>query len=493
MSSLSNQTCENIYKLLTSELEGTIWKDVCFNKLFGDPVIDMHSVMAPATFEHWLSSIGSRDNQAFESHSVLWFQNFCEQLEAKGLINVDSTKRFYYPSGTTILKDAYHRAVRKCDIVLVRKLDNQTHGPALHHDGDINILTPDDSSRKFRHSWKDILVFGEFKASVKGDMRKDTILQLSSYARETFAAQPWRRFVHAFTVCGNLARFYFFDRVGVSISVGYDISADSIQGQNLFMHCLFSYINMTASQLGFDELYKDSNGNTFLPNTNSPTYLHLPNKRFQLHDTLHQTNGIVSRGTLCWLATEEGSDTTCVVKEAWRDSAMQSEAKLWDLAKQKCVLGCLDVLITHDGDSVSMKTTEENNIRCCLDYGRAGLIQWQYDSKISTSKKIGISKRNSAPPTPTPIYSGSITASKAQTSSRINSQKRPNPGNEDELPVTKRKCIRGVVQDRTRSFVVVSNVGVKLDWKIQPRELVETIRDAIKCALSLYIPPFFFD
>ena len=45
------------------------------------------------------------------------------------------------------------------------------------------------------------------------------------------------------------------------------------------------------------------------------------------------------------------------------------ETKLQDLAKQQYGVGCLDVLIAYDADSVSMKTTD---IRCSLDYGRAG-------------------------------------------------------------------------------------------------------------------------
>ena len=112
-----------------------------------------------------------------------------------------------------------------------------------------------DSAGKYKHSWKDILVFGEFKASFKEDMRKETILQLSSYVREAFGAQPWRHLVHAFTVCGHIAHFYFFDRVGVSISKSYDISSE--KGQELFMHGLLTYMKMTATQLGFDEWHKD--------------------------------------------------------------------------------------------------------------------------------------------------------------------------------------------------------------------------------------------
>ena len=100
----------------------------------------------------------------------------------------------------------------------------------------------DHSPKKFKHSWRDILVIGEFKASLKCDIRKDTILQLSSYVLEAFRAQPGRRFVHAFTVCGHVARFYFFDHVGVSISTSYDIS--SKHGQVHFMQAPFMALEL---------------------------------------------------------------------------------------------------------------------------------------------------------------------------------------------------------------------------------------------------------
>ncbi|OJD10190.1 hypothetical protein ACJ73_09900, partial [Blastomyces percursus] len=46
------------------------------------------------------------------------------------------------------------------------------------------------------HDWRDILVVGELKKSKDEIKTKGTLLQMSRYVREVFAAQPTRRFVH---------------------------------------------------------------------------------------------------------------------------------------------------------------------------------------------------------------------------------------------------------------------------------------------------------
>ena len=311
--------------MLQNELNGTIWKNVLFDKLF-EQIPQTDTVMESATFDEWLGNRKSSDDKAFERQGVLWFQEFSKRC-------TDSTGRFYYSSCDTALMDAYHGAKRQCDIILTRRLDNLSASA---------------------HSWNDVLVVGEIKRSYTEEMVKETILQLARYVREIFGAQPGRRFVHAFTVCGHRARFWFFDRVGVSISTVHNIS--STQGQKSFMHGLLSYMKMSALQLGFDGHYKDESGNTFIPNgVNNLAYLHLGDKQFKLIKILTKSHAICTRATLCWLAKEREcpsgctggcQDCFCIVKEAWRDSKLTAENELWKLASEKQVFGSLDVLVT---------------------------------------------------------------------------------------------------------------------------------------------------
>ena len=75
---------------------------------------------------------------------------------------------------------------------------------------------------------------------------------------------------------------------------------------------------------------------------------------------------------------------------------------------------------------------------------------------------------------------------------KTSTEKRPNSNPEcDGLPASKKpKCMADVVQARTRSFMVVGNVGERPDsedCEIQPLELVGTLRDAINCAYRFFV------
>ena len=140
----------------------------------------MFNVLTSSTFDEWLKHAKSTDNKAFEKHGVKWFQKFNQRIDDLGL---NAAGRIYYGSGDTHLKHAYHGAQRKLDICLSGKLEA--------------------SHAKSEHSWKDVLVLGEFKSNSNQDVGKCLILQLARYVREAFCVQPGRRFVHAFTVCGG--------------------------------------------------------------------------------------------------------------------------------------------------------------------------------------------------------------------------------------------------------------------------------------------------
>ncbi|KAF8418146.1 hypothetical protein EV426DRAFT_709849 [Tirmania nivea] len=512
---------------LGEELDGTIYKDVQgFDKLFhlDDSITlhDMETVMEPHTFTEWLRH---PDLKTFERNGVIWFNRFNERMRIQ-------SDRFYYCLG----------ALRKSDIVLTRKLADPLNGPGIEFGGG-NVASrntapgdtpdqalPDNSADsaaphytapgnpeaepdELRRLWKDILVIGKLKADPSDDLSRDTILQTAHSVQETFAAQPGRRFVHAFTVCGHVARFWFFDRVGVSISTCYNISTKP--GQNFFMRGLHSYMKMTASRLGFDERYKDISGDTFLPNIGTifPAYLHLEDKVFKLVKVLYWSPDIVTRGTLCWLAKEVGAtgcscecgnacdscDKMCVVKEAWRDSKLAPESQLWQLAKEKDVLGCLDVLIACEADIVYREIAcgriigeGQKNIRNCFNYTRAELVVRQWGSAPSGDNVSGrrtgtpatslLPKIHSGDEDQSDSHVGNLTEMCKPPSTKPSSSERDKPS--QLLP---RRKGAHVVEARTRSFMVLGNVGGALDsGDIQLVELVEVLRDAIRCHRSLY-------
>lgn len=60
------------------------------------------------------------------------------------------------------------------------------------------------------HDWKDVEVIGELTMS--NNKKKAKLLQIGRYVRNVFSIQPTRRYVHAFTLCGNEMQAWVFDR-----------------------------------------------------------------------------------------------------------------------------------------------------------------------------------------------------------------------------------------------------------------------------------------
>lgn len=278
------------------DLSRTIWRDECFDKLLGDPATDMYTVMNPDIFSDWLSLAKGEHPKAFENHSAMWFRTFTEQIKPKALSMMGLR-----PSGCTTplagiyLRDACHGAQRKRDMVLTRKLDNQTPPAILtigcdYPGGNVMsrssmvvamnpvvispvvippvVMSPVVMCSVMMCSVVEQPVFRRplsvihlVNINTRGRTSWSLARSIQTSKRTWRKAQPGRRFVYAFTVYGHLARFCFFDRMGASISTSYDIS--SKQGQTLFMHGLLSYMKMAATQLGFDERYKDNEGNPF--------------------------------------------------------------------------------------------------------------------------------------------------------------------------------------------------------------------------------------
>ncbi|EDN07437.1 predicted protein [Histoplasma mississippiense (nom. inval.)] len=113
------------------------------------------------------------------------------------------------------------------------------------------------SLQETSHNWKDILVIGELKKS-EGEIRtKKTLLQMSCYVREVFIAQPTRRFVHAFVVCGTKMETWVFDRSGPYSSGIIDVYDNSKQ----FFQVLVGYTMMSDEELGLDTfITRNENG-----------------------------------------------------------------------------------------------------------------------------------------------------------------------------------------------------------------------------------------
>jgi len=80
-------------------------------------------------------------------------------------------------------------------------------------------------------------------------MWKKKFLQLATYMRDVFAAQPTQRFVHGFLLFDTQMQLWVFDRSGAYSSDTFDI----LKQPDRFIRAVNGYALMTDKELGLDE------------------------------------------------------------------------------------------------------------------------------------------------------------------------------------------------------------------------------------------------
>lgn len=190
-------------------------------------------------------------------------------------------------------------------------------------------------------TWADILVIGELKKSRARPHSPEIVVELANYVRQIFIAQQRRRFVHAFTICGDQMRCWVFHRGG-----GFTSGFLSIQLQPVrFLSVILGYARMNEAELGFDPtLVQQPRGFLSLTCTlpdNTSRRMILEAKPVCI------TPSIASRGTTCWSAKFDGDDEfNYVVKDAWRPECSVSEGILLAEAQKAGVKGIVQY-VTH--------------------------------------------------------------------------------------------------------------------------------------------------
>ena len=169
------------------------------------------------------------------------------------------------------------------------------------------------------HDWRDIEVIGELKASDRGV--KDPLVQLAGYAREVFASQPTRRYLHAFTICGSLMTTWVFDRSGCYSPASFNTH----EQPERFIRVIAGYTMMDEEQLGLDTFIERDGDRHFVrvQHEESEVRLELQPK------PLIRQRAIVSRGTSCFLSRMGNSeDWEYVTKFSWTSDRREPEATL---------------------------------------------------------------------------------------------------------------------------------------------------------------------
>lgn len=106
--------------------------------------------------------------------------------------------------------------------------------------------------RTERHDVKGFLMIGELTSSDKSATWKRKSLQLATYMRDIFSAQPTRRFVHGFLLFSTQMQLWVFDRSGAYSSDTFDV----LQQPDRFIRAVTGYALMTDEELGLDTFIK---------------------------------------------------------------------------------------------------------------------------------------------------------------------------------------------------------------------------------------------
>lgn len=293
---------------LRHELDGVLYPNVpgFFNAYFGDqqsPVVD--NALQQAKLDH-LSPSGwtTWPSPPVQDHVLNWF---CSCVNA---LLPDSTTRRYTTSPNNPLPNA--AAKRKPDVFLC--------------------------ARDSPLDWSNVLVVGELKQSNKDTLSPVSVVEFAGYIRLIFIAQHYRRFVHAFTLSGDMMRCWVFHRGGGTASERFSINANPER----FLSVAVGYATMSNEDLGFDPTVTP-------PDDSGLRHIMLSGLRYDLKPKpFFVTSAIACRGTTCTEAKRPGdTEYNYVVKDAWRSDCYRSEGLLL-LEAQAAGVPCLVEYIDHE-------------------------------------------------------------------------------------------------------------------------------------------------
>nr|KMM71664.1 hypothetical protein CPAG_07967 [Coccidioides posadasii RMSCC 3488] len=221
-------------------------------------------------------------------------------------------------------------------------IPNELTGSEARRQVDLIIKQKSGEPSDSEHDWRDIEVVGKLKASNSNGIKK-TLVQLACYARDVFACQPTRRYLHVFTICGRVMEVWVFDRSGCYSPGPFDIHNEPER----FVQVITGYLMMNEDELGLDTFTEQDGNSRFINIEQEGAEIN----RVQLRpEPLTCQQAIVCRGTSCYLTKSpyapESDNWSYITKFSWTSDRRKPEADLLRLANQKGVKG-IATLVGH--------------------------------------------------------------------------------------------------------------------------------------------------
>ncbi|KAI1357851.1 serine/threonine-protein kinase Sgk2 [Xylaria arbuscula] len=319
--------------------------------------------------------------------------------------------------------------------------------------------------------YKDVLVVGEQKKSYDTGRFKADLLQLTRHVRGVFADQPTRRFIHAFSLCSSMIELWVFDRSGAYSSGPFDIHDEP----DKFAPAFIGYTTMDDDAMGLDTFIEREVGHRYvtLDDANGKQ------TKVRLDKAMVRHKGIVCRGTTCY-----ETQNSHVAKFSWASDKRKLEVEQLKLAEERGVKGVARVVAHRQITTIA-------EMREGLEFPkphkfRDDAVHFNDPPSATASANTSGNKRKPS----SDQISDNASRSKRR---RFNSQKSKLAKEfNDQLSIGKDKpslYIPGedLWENRIYSCLIVSPAGrVISDFKTT-RELLESMRDAIKAHKSLYV------
>ncbi|KAI1362296.1 hypothetical protein F5Y08DRAFT_341741 [Xylaria arbuscula] len=241
--------------------------------------------------------------------------------------------------------------------------DTPLKGSVAKRKLDVGLVDDPTADKAGKYHWSHILVPGELKSNPNDDTASKAHLDIARYVREVFTAQPTRRFVLAFTLCGDWMRLWEFDRLGGIASEKFNINKD---GQR-FVSTILGFLWMDDEALGFDPTIIKSEHQQYIEIQQDTK-----SERLILDKVIRSAHSIVGRATICWKAYLEGDKSKpFVIKDSWQFPERDEEGELLQQATRQEVT---NVARHYYHETVRIQANNDDiqgNVRRGLDITRA--------------------------------------------------------------------------------------------------------------------------
>lgn len=310
-------------------------------------------------------------------------------------------------------------------------------------------------------NYNTVLIVGEQKRLLDSDRFEADFLQLTRLVRNVFAAQPTRRFIHAFSLYASTMELWVFDRSGPYSSGAFDIHKEP----HKFARAFVGYATMDRAALGLD-IFIDNKQVTLHNTGNSRGGKEI---RVKLTDLLNKQRAIVSRGTACYKTQDEQ-----VAKFSWAPVKRELEVNQLKRAQDKGVKGIAKVVGYRQITTIA-------ELRAGLRFSEPYHFQKSSNqsSGAGSAKTLGHKRKFSDTFSSTPRNKRRSTR-KPNLTQGFSDQSSTDTTNQDG------DKIKQQWEDRIYSCLVISPVGRIISDFNSVKELLEAMRDAIRAHLSLY-------